>query len=320
MGAHEHKTVVITGASSGIGRASALHLAKQHFHVFAGVRKRSDGQVLRGESGGKITPVQIDVTDRASVAAAAQAVGAELGARGLDGLVNNAGIAMPSPVEYMSDAALRGQFEVNVFGQVAVTQAFLPLIRRARGRIVNVGSVGSHIALPFGGALCGSKAAFTLLNDSLRLELRAYGIHVCLIEPGAISTPAVDKTLGDVEAIIRALPPEGAARYASKLREFTRRGHERETNGSPPQVVAEVIHHALTARRPRIRYPVGVDAKKLANLPRFLPDRVLDQLRLLALGMPTEFACEPATESAAAAGESAQSSLGPSPGAHANPV
>jgi hypothetical protein len=123
-----------------------------------------------------------------------------------------------------------------------------------------------------------------------------------------------------VEAIIRTLPPEGAARYANKLREFTRRGHERETNGSPPEVVAEVIHHALTARRPRIRYPVGVDARKLATLPRFLPDRVLDQVRLRALGMPTEFACEPATESAPATGDSTQSGLGQPPGAHANPV
>ncbi|HWX08633.1 MAG TPA: SDR family NAD(P)-dependent oxidoreductase, partial [Gaiellaceae bacterium] len=191
----QEKTVFITGASSGIGRASALRLAQHGFHVFAGVRRRRDGDALRTESGGAVVPVEIDVTDSAMISAAAVAVEDQLAGRGLDGLVNNAGIATPAPIEYMSAEVLRRQFEVNVFGQVAVTQAFLPLIRRARGRIVNIGSVGSHIAIPFGGALCGSKGAFTLLNDSLRLELRPYGIHVCLVEPGAIHTPAVDKTL-----------------------------------------------------------------------------------------------------------------------------
>jgi len=235
------KAVVVTGAPSGIGRATALALAERGFRVFAGVRKTKDGESLSSESGGLVVPIILDVTDASAVAAAAESVRAELGERGLDGLVNNAGIASPAPVEYMSAEVLRRQFEVNVFGQVTVIQAFLPLVRRARGRIVNVGSVGSHIAMPFGGALCGSKAAFSLLSDSLRLELRPYGIHVSLIEPGAIATPAVDKTLGDVEAVLRALPPEGTARYGAKLRQFMVRGHERETRGSRPEVVAEAI-------------------------------------------------------------------------------
>ncbi|HLK41541.1 MAG TPA: SDR family oxidoreductase [Polyangiaceae bacterium] len=296
MKEHEEGTVVITGASSGIGRATALYLADKGFRVFAGVRKPADAETLRIESGGRVVPVEIDVTDGATISAAEKAVRAAAGEGGLDGLVNNAGIATPAPVEYMSADVLRRQFEVNVFGQVSVTQAFLPLIRRARGRIVNVGSVGSHIALPFGGALCSSKGAFTLLSDALRLELRPYGVHVCIIEPGAISTPAVDKTLGDVEALVHSLPPEGAARYGAKLREFMRRGHERETKGSRPVVVAEAIHHALTSRRPRLRYPVGADARLLVTLPRVLPERALDQVRLRALGMPTDFGCEPATE------------------------
>jgi NAD(P)-dependent dehydrogenase (short-subunit alcohol dehydrogenase family) len=295
MKQRQEKAVVITGASSGIGRATALYLAERGFRVFAGVRKQKDGEALRTESNGRVIPVLIEVTDRGSIEAAALEVQAQVGEHGLDGLVNNAGIATPAPIEYMRPEDLRRQFEVNVFGQVAVTQAFLPLVRKARGRIVNVGSVGSHIALPFGGALCGSKGAFTLLSDSLRLELRPYGIHVCLIEPGAISTPAVDKTLGDAEGVIASLPPEGAARYGAKLREFMRRGHERETKGSPPEVVAEAIHHALTARRPRLRYPVGADARMLVTLPRVLPERALDRVRLRMLGMPTEFGCESAT-------------------------
>jgi NAD(P)-dependent dehydrogenase (short-subunit alcohol dehydrogenase family) len=299
MKKREAKTVVITGASSGIGRATALYLAERGFHVFGCVRKPADGETLRTESDGRVVPLVLDVTDRATIASAAQIVQEQLGERGLDGLVNNAGIATPAPIEYVSENVLRRQFEVNVFGQVAVTQAFLPLIRRARGRIVNIGSVGSHIAIPFGGALCGSKGAFALMSDALRLELRPYGIHVCLIEPGAISTPAVDKTLGDAEAILASLPPEGAARYGAKIREFMRRGHERETKGSPPEVVAEAIHHALTARRPRLRYPVGADATLLVTLPRVLPERTLDRVRLRMLGMRTDFGGEPATEAPA---------------------
>jgi NAD(P)-dependent dehydrogenase (short-subunit alcohol dehydrogenase family) len=294
MNEQELKTVLITGASSGIGRASALHLARKKFRVFAGVRRQKDGEALRAESDGALLPIEIDVTERAQIDAALASVQGLLGGRGLDGLVNNAGIATPAPVEYMTLEMLRRQFEVNVFGQIAVTQAFLPLIRRARGRIVNIGSVGSHLAVPFGGALCGSKGAFSLLSDALRLELRASGIHVCLIEPGAIHTPAVDKTLGDAEAVLRELPPEGIARYGNELREFMRRGHVRESNGSPPEVVADAVYHALTARRPRVRYPVGADARKLVTLPRFLPDRLLDQLRLRTLGLPTKFGSEPA--------------------------
>jgi short-subunit dehydrogenase len=162
-----------------------------------------------------------------------------------------------------------------------------------------MGSVGSHITIPFGGALCGSKSAFRSLNDALRLELRASGIHVCLIEPGSINTPAADKTLGDVEGLICALPPEGAVRYADKLREFTRRVSAREAKGS----AAEAVHHALAARRPRARYPVGADATLMVTLPRVLPDRVLDHVRLRLFGMPTGFGCEPATSGQVVEGE-----------------
>jgi NAD(P)-dependent dehydrogenase (short-subunit alcohol dehydrogenase family) len=289
MNANREKSVLITGASSGIGHATAVHLAGHGFRVFAAVRKTRDGDALKATGRGRIVPVQIDVTDDRTITVALGVVRTALGSRGLDGLVNNAGIAVPAPVEFMSNEVMRRQFEVNVFGQVSVTQAFLPLIRLARGRIVNIGSVGSHLAMPFGGALCGSKAAFSLLSDALRLELRPDGIHVALIEPGAIHTPAVDKTLGDVDAIIGALPAEGRARYGDRLRKFMRLGHERETSGSSPEVVAQAIHHALTAQRPRLRYPVGAHAKGLSALPRLLPDRVLDQLRLRMLKMSTEF-------------------------------
>ncbi len=192
-------------------------------------------------------------------------------------------------MEYLPLDDLHYQFEVNVFGQIAMVQACLPLVRRGHGRIVNLGSVGDRITIPFGGALCSSKSAFASLNDALRLELHPWGIHVCLIEPGSIATPAVDKVLGDSERILRRLPPEGARRYANMFRTFTRRALARERQGNSPDVVAAVVLQALTAPTPRTRYPVGKDSRILTLLPRLLPDRSLDHLRLRLFGMPTDF-------------------------------
>ncbi len=282
MKAIEVRTVVITGASSGIGRASAVRLARAGFRVYAGIRAPADAEALRAEHPA-IEPIAIDVTDATSIAAARQRLEREL--HGLGGLVNNAGVGLVAPMEHVPLDEVRRQFEVDVFGQIAVTQALLPLIRRARGRIVNMGSVGGHIAMPFGGVLCGCKSALRAMNDALRLELRPSGIHVCLIEPGSIRTPAVDKTLGDVERAIQVLPPDGREQYADMLRAFHERAYQRERGGSSPEVVADAVHHALTAVRPRIRYPVGQDARLLVTLPRLLPDRWLDEIRLRLFGL-----------------------------------
>ncbi len=283
------RSVVVTGASSGIGRACALDLVKQGFRVFAGVRKSKDAAELRAEGGEALLPVEIDVTKRTTIDMARGVVGDALSGAGLDGLVNNAGIGNTAPVEFVTDEDLRHHFEVNVFGQVAVTQAFLPLIHRAVGRIVNIGSVGSHVTMPFGGALCASKSALQSLTDALRLELRPFGIHVCLVEPGAISTPGVDKALGDIEAVIRSLPEDGAVRYGDQLRAFARIGYEHESHGSSPDVVAAAVRHALTARNPHVRYPVGKHARTLEAVARVVPDEFLDQLRLRLFGFPTAF-------------------------------
>jgi NAD(P)-dependent dehydrogenase (short-subunit alcohol dehydrogenase family) len=284
-----HKTVVVTGASSGIGRATSLHLVRNGFRVFAGVRKEKDAGSLRAEGGADLIPVEFDVTEAGSIDAAATRVRDHLNGAGLDGLVNNAGIGIAVPIEGVAMDVLRHHFEVDVFGQIAVTQAFLPLIRRACGRIVNIGSVGGHITIPFGGVLCSCKSAFGSLSDALRLELHPFGIRVCVVEPGGIYTPAVEKTLGDVESAIRALPVEAAQRYGPMLRTFIQRSYGREKNGSSPEVVAHAVHHALTARRPRTRYPVGKDARLLVTLPRMLPDRLLDLIRLRLFGMPLSF-------------------------------
>jgi NAD(P)-dependent dehydrogenase (short-subunit alcohol dehydrogenase family) len=279
------KVAVITGASSGIGRACALLLVQEGFQVFAGVRRPEDGDKLVIEAGNHLTPLIIDVTEIDSIAAAVKEVTATLQGRDLDGLVNVAGIGITGPLEYVTAADLCRIFQVNAFGQLAVTQAFLPLIRKARGRIVNMSSVGAHIALPFGGVLCASKAAFGMLSDALRMELRSCGVRVSVIEPASINTPAVEKTLGDVEGIIRRLPPDGAQRYGDMLRAFTKRAYARELNGSAPEIVARAVHHALTAKRPRIRYTVGKGAKLLTILPRLLPDRLLDSIRNRIFGL-----------------------------------
>jgi NAD(P)-dependent dehydrogenase (short-subunit alcohol dehydrogenase family) len=282
------KSVVITGASSGIGHACVVRLVREGFFVFASVRKELDAERLRRDGGDRVMPIALDVTDDASIAAAARDVRARLDGRGLDALVNNAGIGIAGPVEYLRADVLRHQFDVNVFGQVAVTQAFLPLIRAARGRIINMGSVGSHLAIPFGGVLCATKSAFRSLNDALRLELHPFGIDVVMIEPGGIRTPAVDKTLGDPDAAVAALPLEGVARYGAILRDFMRRAYAREERGSSPDVVADAVYRAITARRPRARYPVGKDARLLVTMPRLLPDGILDRLRFRLFGIPGE--------------------------------
>jgi NAD(P)-dependent dehydrogenase (short-subunit alcohol dehydrogenase family) len=289
MSSQTIKTVVITGASSGIGYASVLRMVQSGWRVFATVRKAEDGDRLQSEIGTNLSPVFLDVQDPASIDIAAEEISVQLNGRGLDGLVNVAGIGMVRPVEYATRSDLETIFDINVFGQIAVTQTLLPLIRRARGRIVNISSVGAHIAIPFGGLLNASKAAFGLFSDSLRLELRPFGIHVCAVEPGAIKTPAVYKTLGDVEAVIRNLPSRGAAQYGAMLRTFAQRAYAREMNGSSPDVVAKAVHHALTARSPRARYTVGKDANVLVTLPRILPDRLLDALRFRMLGLPSGF-------------------------------
>jgi NAD(P)-dependent dehydrogenase (short-subunit alcohol dehydrogenase family) len=252
--------------------------------VFAGVRKAADGQRLQSEYAG-VHPLIMDMQDAASISTAGHELESQLNGRGLDGLVNVAGIGMVRPIEDASLQDLREIFEINVFGQIATIQTFAPRLRRQRGRIVNITSVGVNIAIPFGGLLNASKSAFGMLSDTMRLELRPLGIHVSTIEPGAIATPAVEKTLGDIEGVIESLPESARAQYGPMLRNFARIAYAREKNGSSPEVVARAIHHALTSNHPRIRYRVGKHAKLLATLPKLLPEWLLDEIRLRMFGL-----------------------------------
>ena len=284
--------VLITGASTGIGEASALRLARAGCHVFAGIRRPEDGAALVQKAPSNLTPVQLDVTDEESVREASQQVEAALGGDGLAGIVNNAGIALGGPLELIPLDALRRQFEVNVFGLMAVTQAFLPLVRRgntgAPGRIVNMGSISGRFAGPFVGPYAASKHALEALSDSLRVELRPWGIHVALIEPGRIATPIWEKSLAESEALAARVDPALLARYQpalERMRAFVGRLNSRRL---PPERVAQAVEHALFAPRPETRYVIGLDAHAQLRLSRFVPDRLRDAIVIRALGLPRE--------------------------------
>jgi NAD(P)-dependent dehydrogenase (short-subunit alcohol dehydrogenase family) len=279
------KSVVITGASSGIGRATALRLARKGWQVFATVRKQADAEALKEAAGRHLETVHLDLTDEDSVITAARQIAEVLGDRGLDGLVNNAGMGILSPVEHITGDQLRHVYQVNVFGQIATIRALLPTLRRARGRIINVGSVGDHISPPFAAALASPKAAFASTTGALRLELRSQDIQVCLVEPGSINTPAVNKTLGDIDATIRAMPDDAADLYGPELRSMATTFAANERSGSAPETVAAVVERALTDRRPKLRYPAGKDARKLTLLARLLPERIVDRALLRTFGL-----------------------------------
>ncbi len=270
--------VVITGASSGIGEACAMYLARLGFGVFAGVRKKEDAQALRARGAGRIEPLFVDVTDADSVASAAETVRRAAYESRLAGLVNNAGIAVAAPLEFLPVEELRRQLEINVVGQVAVTQAFLPMLREGNGRVVNVGSIGGKIAGPLLGAYAASKFAMEGLTDSLRRELEPWTIHVAIVEPGAVRTPIWERSLIAADALLHQFPRRALVLYGSEIERQRRSALEAARKGIPPEIVARAVAHALTAKRPKTRYPVGRDARVASVLVRLLPDRVLDRI------------------------------------------
>jgi NAD(P)-dependent dehydrogenase (short-subunit alcohol dehydrogenase family) len=274
-------TIVITGTSTGIGRATAVRLASLGFKVFAGVRKASEAPEASG-----ITPLTIDVTDAASITAAAETVAAQVGSAGLRGLVNNAGITVPGPLEFLPLEDLRRQLEVNVIGPIAVTQAFLPLLRKGHGRIVNIGSIGGKMSMPFLGAYHVSKFGMEALSDSLRQELRPWGIRVSLIEPGGVKTPLWERGRAAADELLARVPQETHDYYGEAM-ESTRGASDKfEKRGSAPDVVAKAIQHALTAKNPKTRYLVGMDARAQAFLCRVLPDQAMDRVLAWQMGLP----------------------------------
>ena len=283
-----HRHVVITGASSGIGRAAALQLDAQGVIVHAGVRKEEDAASLEEEASDRLTPVFIDVTDRESISSAREEVSARVGDGGLHGLVNNAGISVPGPLEFLPLDDVRTQLEVNVVGQIAVTQAFLPLLRRATGRIVNVGSIGGRTATPFLGAYNASKFALEALTDALRMELRPWNLSVSIIEPGAVDTPMWEKGFAKAAEIEGKISEEGRRLYQDALDALRDAARGMESGAVSPDRVIEAISHALFAERPKTRYLVGSEARIRAALAKVAPDRIQDALIAWQLGLPKE--------------------------------
>jgi NAD(P)-dependent dehydrogenase (short-subunit alcohol dehydrogenase family) len=261
--------VVVTGASSGIGEACALRLARNGRRVLAGVRTGADAERLRGLG---VEPVMLDVTDPASIAAAAES----LEGGPLHGLVNNAGIAVSMPLEFLPLEELRRQLEVNLVGQVAVTQAFLPYLRETRGRIVNVGSIAGHSSLPFLGGYAASKHALEAVTDALRVELQPFGIEVVIVEPGSIATPMWRKGAEGSQRLAADMPADLGRLYGGRMEAF-RRAAAAAQRLEPAENVAEVVERALSAERPKTRYLVGRDARRRARVER-LPDRLRDRV------------------------------------------
>lgn len=267
------RSVLVTGASSGIGHATALRLARAGWRVHGGVRSEKDAAVLR-EHG--VEPLELDVTDASQIAAATGAVGAEL-----DGLVDNAGIAVAAPLELVPLDELRHQLEVNVVGQVAILQAVLPALRRARGRVIFMGSIGGRSALPFLGPYAASKHALEAFADVLRMELEPWAIRVSIVEPASVSTAIWTKGAAQAEAMRDGLSADAAGLYAARIARFRQVALARGP-GIDPDVVARAVEHALTARRPKARYVVGRDAHLRAWIER-LPTRLRDRVLTKAL-------------------------------------
>jgi NAD(P)-dependent dehydrogenase (short-subunit alcohol dehydrogenase family) len=258
------RTAIVTGASSGIGQACAVRLARAGWRVLAGVRREGDAPEGTEE-------LLLDVTDAEQIRDAATHVDE------LNGLVNNAGIALGSPLELVPVDQLRHQLEVNLVGQVAVTQALLPALRRAKGRIVFMGSIAGRSALPFLAPYAASKHALEAVADSLRLELRPFGIPVSIVEPGSIRTAIWGRSAARADELAATMDSEVAELYAERVAAFRSVALKRGEGGAPAERVAEVVEEALTAERPHARYLVGRDAKLRAGFER-LPDRLRDRI------------------------------------------
>jgi NAD(P)-dependent dehydrogenase (short-subunit alcohol dehydrogenase family) len=261
------RRVLVTGASTGIGRATAKELTERGWYVYAAVRRDRDAESLRKDLGAAGEPVLMDVTDQPSIEAAVASIGA---AGPLDAVVNNAGIAVGAPLEFLPLDDFRKQMEVNLTGQLAVTQAFLPQLRKTRGRLLFVGSIGGRVATPLLGAYSASKFALAGLTDTLRAELKPSGIKVVLVEPGTIATAIWGTAVSAGRALYDRVPAEGRRYYGAAMEATLSTAEQRGGKGLAPAAAAKVLVRALERPNPRPRYLIGRDAK-FASLVPYLP-------------------------------------------------
>jgi NAD(P)-dependent dehydrogenase (short-subunit alcohol dehydrogenase family) len=280
-------SVLITGAFSGIGKASALRLRAAGYRVFAGMYDETQKTEFEKEQGGlaDLFPVVIDITSAESIAAALALVSDQTGDEGLAGLVNNAGIALAGPVEFLPLDTIRRQFEVNVIGHIAVTQAFTPLLRKAGGRIVNMGSVSSRVSTIFLSPYAMSKHALKAFNDSLRLELRPWGIKVILLEPGNVSTSIWETAFKEVDRFVVGMPPAGQELYGGMIRTMMATMARKSGNRMTADHIAGKVMKVLGAPNPRPYYPIGKDRRLKVALDRLLPASLHDRYIYHYLGL-----------------------------------
>lgn len=287
---HQEKSpsyYLVTGASTGIGRACAWELDQRGFHVFAGVRSKEAGEKVQSRASDRLMPLLLDVTEADSIAAAVKQVASIVGENGLAGLVNNAGIAMPGPLELLPIADLRRQIEVNVIGQVAVTQAFLPWLRKVPGRVVNISSVNGGIAVPYMGAYSASKFALEAITDVLRMELRTWGIRVASVAPGPISTPIWEKSLSAADQLTEQIAPDVLALYDAELAIMRQAVAQSIRRAAPVDRVVRAVVHALIAKRPKTRYYLGWDVRMCFKFLKLPSDRFRDWLVRKLIGLPS---------------------------------
>jgi len=277
------RSALVTGASTGIGRATALRLDAGGWRVFAGVRREEDAEALRAAASERLVPLILDVTDAAQIAAAAERIAAE-SPGGLDGLVNNAGVAVPSPLETIPIDDFRRQVEVNLTAHVAVTQALLPALRQARGRIVFISSIGGRIAFPMTGAYHAAKFGIEAVGDVFRQELRPWGIGVSIVEPGSIDTPIWERGEQTADEIGERTPHRESL-YGEAIESYRKVVRQLAERGIAPERVAKTIERALEARRPRARYLVGLDAQVQARLKPLIPTPIFDRIVARAMGL-----------------------------------
>lgn len=281
--ADRHELIVVTGASTGIGAATARAMADKGFHVLAGVRRDVDADALRGSGSAGIEPVILDITVESDVAAIADRVARDPQRRPLRALINNAGIAVNAPVEALPIAEWRRQFEVNLFGHVSMIQALLPALLISSGTIVNISSVGGKVVLPTYGAYAGSKYALEAVSDALRREVGPLGVKVVVVEPGAVRTEMAERGIATAEGLMANMTAAQLARYEDLAATVTAQARSFGQDGVSAEHAAKVIAKAATASRPRTRYTVGRDAAILVRISRLVSDRVLDRIVLANL-------------------------------------
>ncbi|MDP9189622.1 MAG: SDR family oxidoreductase [Actinomycetota bacterium] len=287
MAQKDKGAVMVTGASTGIGRAIVLHLDRQGHTVFAGVRKQKDADnLVKAATTGNLTPVTIDVTEPATISSAREQIEGLVGRKGLAGLVNNAGVAHAGPVEHLPVKDFQRVIDINLTGQYAVTQEFLPLIRRATGTVVFITSIGGRVAAPFMSPYHASKFGVEGLADSLRREVKPWGINVVVVEPGSIATPIWEKGTAASEGT--EFGAEGRRLYGKQLEAMKRALLDTADRGIEPEKVAEVVETALRKRRPKTRYIVGTDAKMMKRVSGLVGDRNFDTLMRRSMKLPDD--------------------------------